>query len=71
LFNIGIIAPNVILETTFRRSSAQDEQISSGERKLPGALRQNTELTTGIPALAKVIHDIVGRGKETWALVAQ
>jgi low affinity Fe/Cu permease len=56
------------LETTLARISAQDEQIDEVELRLSESLKQNTELTTEIHKLTKVIHQIVCASHENMAL---
>ncbi|MGD0220201.1 MAG: hypothetical protein ABSC73_07055 [Acidimicrobiales bacterium] len=47
------------LERTLARISAQDKQISGVEHTLSLALQENTDLTTEVHKLAKLIHDRV------------
>ncbi|MFZ0060239.1 MAG: hypothetical protein WAL35_09395 [Acidimicrobiales bacterium] len=47
------------LERTLARISAQDQQISGVEHKLSVAVQQNTDLTTEVHKLTKLIHDTV------------
>jgi hypothetical protein len=47
------------LERTLAQISAQDKQISGVERKLSLAVQQNTDLTTEVHKLTRLIHDTV------------
>jgi len=47
------------LERTLARISAQDKQISGVEHKLSLAVQQNTDLTTEVHKLTRLIHDTV------------